>query len=105
MIGTHANNETILIAEGLATACSLNEHSDLFTVVALDAGNLKPVAEVWRKLRPKAQIVICGDNDASGIGQLKAKEAALSVGGTYLIPKTVGHDWNDVLTNGGSING
>ncbi len=105
VIGTHANNETILIAEGLATACSLNEHSDLFTVVALDAGNLPPVAQCWRQLRPNAKIVICGDNDLNEIGQTKAREAALACQGTYLIPETVGCDWNDVLTNGGALNG
>jgi putative DNA primase/helicase len=105
VVGTHANNETILIAEGLATACSLNEHSDLFTVVALDCGNLKPVAQVWRQLRPNAKIVVCGDNDLNEIGQTKAREAALACQGTYLIPEAVGCDWNDTLINGGSING
>ncbi len=105
VIGTHTDNNTILICEGWATGASLNEHSDLFAVVALDAGNLLPVAQCWRRLRPNAKIVICGDNDLSEIGQIKAREAALACQGTYLIPEAVGCDWNDILTDGGVLNG
>lgn len=105
VIGSHTDNNTILICEGWATGASLNEHSDLFTVVALDAGNLVPVAQCWRRLRPNAKIVVCGDNDLSEIGQIKAREAALACQGTYLIPEAVGCDWNDILTDGGVLNG
>ena len=38
-----------------------------------------------------------GDNDRSGVGQRVAREAALAIGGKYLIPETIGHDWNDVI--------
>ena len=36
-----------------------------------------------------------GDNDTSGVGQKAAKEAALAIGADFLIPSTVGYDWND----------
>ncbi len=88
----------ILICEGYATGASLHENQGHWVVVAMDAGNLEPVAREIKKLYPNNQIVICGDNDASGIGQLKAKAAAMAVFGTVLIPEQTGMDWNDVLT-------
>ena len=90
--------ELIQICEGMATGASLYESTGHFTVVALDAGNLEPVAIVIRKFYPDSQIVICGDNDLSGVGQKAAKAAALAVGGKYILPAIVGCDWNDVLS-------
>jgi putative DNA primase/helicase len=92
--------ETILICEGFATGATLYENTQNFVVVAMDAGNLEPVAIEIRKQHQDSQIIICGDNDASGIGQLKARSAALACGGAYKIPATVGADWNDVLNGG-----
>lgn len=90
--------DKILIAEGFATAASLHENSGYLTIVAFDAGNLKDVAIAVRALSPESEIIICGDNDASGVGRKKAIDAALATGGKYLIPETIGHDWNDSLT-------
>ena len=88
----------ILLCEGFATGASLYEDTGHMTVIAMDAGNLEPVAREIKKLYPTSQIVVCGDNDASGVGQLKAKAAAMAVFGTVLIPEQTGMDWNDVLT-------
>ncbi len=88
----------ILIAEGFATAASLFESTGLLTVVAFDAGNLKEVAINIRALYQNAEIVICGDNDLSGVGQKAAIEAAAAINGKYIIPATPGHDWNDSIT-------
>jgi len=68
--------------------------------VAFDAGNLLPVAMNIRELSPSTEIIICGDNDLSGIGQSKAKEAALAIGGKVLIPPVPGQDWNDLIAGG-----
>lgn len=92
-----AASDVIQVCEGWATGASLHEESGYFTVVALDAGNLEQVAIVIRNLYPKSRIIICGDNDASGTGQKAAKAAALAVGGKYILPAIVGHDWNDAL--------
>ena len=70
------------------------------TIVAFDAGNLLPVAKNIRELSPDSEIIICGDNDLSGVGQRKAKEAALAIGGKVLIPQIPGADWNDYLMEG-----
>jgi putative DNA primase/helicase len=92
--------DKILICEGFATGASLYEESGHFTVVAFDAGNLKEVAINIRALSPESEIIICGDNDESGIGEKKAIDAASTIGGKYLIPEIVGQDWNDVLSGG-----
>lgn len=89
--------DKILIAEGFATGASLFEYHGLQVYVAFDAGNLESVAEIVRAKRPEAEIIICGDNDESGIGQTKARAAALAIGGKYIIPPTHGHDWNDEI--------
>lgn len=98
VIGKLEATDPILIPEGWATGASLHEHTGHFVIVAMDAGNLEPVALAVRRLYPDREIVLCGDNDLSGVGQKAAKAAALAVGGKYILPATVGHDWNDALT-------
>lgn len=90
----------ILICEGFATGASLYEDTRQRVVIAFDAGNLLPVAKNIRELSPDSEIIIFGDNDLSGIGQAKAREAALAIGGKMLIPPIPGQDWNDYLTGG-----
>lgn len=93
-------SDRILICEGFATGASLHEDSGQRVVIAFDAGNLLPVAKNIRELSPDTEIIICGDNDLSRIGQTKAREAALSIGGKVLIPSVPGADWNDLLAGG-----
>jgi putative DNA primase/helicase len=95
--------ETILISEGFATACSLFEETGCLTVIAFDAGNLESVSKVVRRIYQDAEIIIAGDNDLLGIGQLKARVAALGINGKVLIPPTPGHDFNDFVNEGGVI--
>jgi putative DNA primase/helicase len=79
--------DVILIAEGYATAASCCEAMGLLTtVVAFDAGNLRPVAESIHAQYPAALIVICADNDwetaaakGENPGVAKAKAAARAV--------------------------
>lgn len=87
--------DVIVIAEGFATAASLHEVTGHAVVVALDAGNLKPVAETLARKYPEAQFIVAGDNDESGIGQTKARETAQSIGAAVVIPPTVS-DFNDL---------
>ena len=97
VIGKPDASDIIQICEGWATGASLHEATGHFTVIALDAGNLKPVAQVIRRLYPNHEIIICGDNDESEVGQEAARLAALACGGKYILPATIGHDWNDSL--------
>ena len=96
-LGKCKNNQPIIIAEGFATAASIYEATDYLTYVAFSAGNLKAVAQYVRSLHPTISIVIAGDNDLSGVGQKAAIDAALAVGGKYIIPPIVGTDWNDQI--------
>lgn len=99
VIGKHdAPHDKILICEGFATGASLRDDTGHFVICAMDANNLENVARVIRRLFNSASIVICGDNDASGVGQKAAKNAAIVCGGAYLMPPIEGMDWNDYLT-------
>ncbi|MCH9562110.1 TOPRIM and DUF927 domain-containing protein [Klebsiella pneumoniae] len=94
--------QSVLIAEGLATALSVHlMRPDALAVAAIDAGNLLPVAEVMRRKHPKAQIIIAADNDHHQNGEANtgweaAEKAALSVAGWVSLPPTdYKADWND----------
>ncbi|HCD7072482.1 TPA: toprim domain-containing protein [Klebsiella pneumoniae] len=93
--------ETVVIAEGLATTLSVNlMRPDALAVVAVDAGNLLPVAEVMRRRYPEARIIIAADNDIKpgepNTGKEAADKAAKAVSGWVALPPTVKKaDWND----------
>lgn len=98
--------QSVLIAEGLATALSVHlMRPDALTVAAIDAGNLIHVAGVMRRKYPQSQIIIAADNDhptaasetgANNIGKEAAEKAALSVAGWVSLPPTDSKaDWND----------
>ncbi|ASO99860.1 TPA: DUF927 domain-containing protein [Enterobacter hormaechei] len=93
--------QSVLIAEGLATALSVHQmRPDALTVAAIDAGNLLPVAEVMRRKHPDAQIIVAADNDhhddQPNTGKTAAEKAALSVAGWVSLPPTdYKADWND----------
>ena len=96
-IGAYQSGNPILIVEGFATGASLFESTGYLTVIAFSAGNLKQVAIDTRSTYSNSEIIVCGDNDASGGGQIAAREAALAISGKYIIPESVGCDFNDVL--------
>ena len=80
---------TIYVLEGFATGASVYDATGTYTVVAFDAGNLKPVASRLRHEYPAAHIIIAADNDAhteGNPGLTKAKEAAEAVKGSVLLP-------------------
>lgn len=54
----------ILIAEGYATAASLHEATGFPVAITFDAGNIKDVCEALKKRYPKANQLICADDDA-----------------------------------------
>jgi putative DNA primase/helicase len=89
-----APTKTIVIGEGYATVASAlqSERSDISGVFAIDAGNLLPVAVKIREQYPQSNIVIFGDNDKSGVGQKKSREASEKIKATLLIPHTLDED-------------
>ncbi len=76
----------IYIAEGYATAASIHEATGCAVVVAFNAGNLLEVAKTIRAKYPDIKLVICADDDLSGVGISKANEAAKQVGASVVMP-------------------
>lgn len=95
--------ETILICEGWATGASLHESTGHYVIVAMDAGNLKPVAEIARRQHLDGKIILCADHDPIGIE--KATIAAFACNGLYISPPKAGQDFNDFINDGGVVYG
>ncbi|MEQ1560687.1 MAG: toprim domain-containing protein [Methyloglobulus sp.] len=95
--------ETILVCEGFATGRSIHETTGHYVIVAMDAGNLEPVAKVIRGKHPNGKIIICADNDPIGIE--KATIAAFFCNGLFISPPNEGMDFNDYINAGGVVYG
>ncbi|EOA2135849.1 phage/plasmid primase, P4 family [Escherichia coli] len=100
--------QSVLIAEGLATALSVHlMRPDALTVAAIDAGNLIHVARVMRRKHQQSQIIIAADNDhqqdeQANTGKDAAEKAALSVAGWVALPPTdYKADWDDYRQQNG----
>ena len=103
VIGDLDASETILIAEGYATAATLHEVTGHAAVVAMDAGNLAAVAQAIRVLHPDKSIIMCADNDRHTTGNpglTKATAAAKSIKAALAVPEFAdgedGSDFNDL---------
>ena len=57
------DGDLLVIGEGLATMGAIHAALGCSVIVAFDAGNLKPVAQVMRKKYPEKRIVIAADGD------------------------------------------
>lgn len=106
----------IIIGEGLATTLTAHlMRPGALAVVALDAGNLLPVAETMRQRHPDAAIIIAGDNDWHEPGELDdngkpkvnsgkifADKAAEAINGWVSLPPTSHKaDWDDYRQQNG----
>jgi len=103
----------LLIGEGVATVLSCCMATGYAGLVAFDAGNLPPVAQMTRQTYPGREIIICGDNDCTdkdgkprseeaNTGVLCARKAAEAIGAKLAIcPAIRGHkaDFNDLFTD------
>ncbi len=103
--------DTVVIAEGYATAASIHRVSGCAVIVAFNAGNLAPVAKAIREKFLSARIIIAADDDYETDGNpglILARKAAAEVGGTIAIPPfdrdagETGTDWNDFAAVRGS---
>lgn len=92
-IGDPAVGETLLVAEGFATADSLNEATGYAVCIAFSAGNLKTITQMIASQYIGKKIVICADNDSSGVGMSKAKEC-----GVDIVLPTINGDFNDMMS-------
>jgi putative DNA primase/helicase len=81
--------DTLLLAEGYATAATLYASTGHATACAFNAGNLVHVARALRAKFPSLRIIVCADNDTQTVGNpglTKAWEAARAVGGCVAAP-------------------
>ncbi|MBF0632752.1 MAG: AAA family ATPase [Magnetococcales bacterium] len=93
--------EVICISEGFATAATIFDATRNMTVMAIDSGNLGPVAEAIRGKHPHHTITLIADDDmhmASNPGLTKATEAARAVGGNLAVP-SFGPNRPDVVSD------
>ncbi|MFP9469252.1 DUF927 domain-containing protein [Pectobacterium brasiliense] len=93
--------DTVIIAEGLATALSVHlMRPEALTIAAIDAGNMVPVAKAMRTQYAHAQIILAADNDIvagkPNAGKDWAEKAAREVNGWVTLPPTSEKaDWDD----------
>ncbi len=100
MVGTMDEPGVLYIAEGFATAATINEITNRPCVVAYSASNLVPVTGSMREKHGATQeIVIVADNDASGTGQKYADQASAKYGARVVMPPIDG-DANDYVAAG-----
>ena len=92
----------IYIAEGFATAATINEQTGHAVFIAYSANNIGNVTAIVKKLHPEKSIVIVADNDESHTGEKAAKEAAQHHGVRYVMPPEIG-DANDYVLAGGDL--
>lgn len=105
---TTANNvgtvevDTLLVAEGYATAATLHEATGYPVAVAFDAGNIAPVCLALRHSYPAARILIGADNDTEteaktghNTGVAAAHKAAACIGAMVCIPDGLAADESD----------
>ena len=105
LLGKNAEEaDAVIICEDYATGSSLRLATKLPVVIAFNAQNLKPVAEVWRAKLPETKIVIAGNDDHASdwnLGRTKAIEAARAVNGIPVFPEfedNAGNtDFNDMF--------
>ena len=79
----------IAIAEGYATAATMAQASGLWTLAALNAGNLGRAATAAREVWPRAEFVVVADDDwgtDGNPGLTKAAEAARMIGARVVVP-------------------
>jgi len=91
-------SDMVIIAEGFATAMTIHEATAQCVVVAFNAGNLKSVCDMVRS-QYKGRVIICADNDASGVGIEKANKCGVEV----IYSPIVGEDFNDMAKRAGIL--
>lgn len=98
--------QRVYVAEGFATGASIHQATGDAVLIAFNAGNLKPVAEAFRKKHPQVELVIAADDDRwteENTGLAKGREAARAVNGRIAVPSfldisTRPTDFNDLFT-------
>lgn len=107
-LGVEDKPDLICVAEGFATAATINEATGLPVAVAFTCGNLRAVVEGLRKKYRKTDFIICADNDHAtdnNSGLTHATEIAHSLGAALAVPEFLDlngkTDFNDLAIEQG----
>ena len=79
-----------VVCEGVATAHSIHEATNLTLAAAFSASNLMPVAQALKQKNPECTIIIAADDDhltEGNPGLTAARAAAMAVGGLVVMPQ------------------
>ncbi|MDE9445757.1 DUF5906 domain-containing protein [Xenorhabdus bovienii] len=101
--------DTIIIAEGYATALTVSQLHEGLVLAAIDEGNLFAVAGQVRERWPDVKIILAADNDwhekgelddkgkpKKNVGRIAAEKTAKAIGGWIALPPTEHKaDWDD----------
>lgn len=82
--------DTVVFAEGYATAATVHAATGYPAVVCFDAGNLLAVMRVWRRRLPNVACIVAADNDhetKGNPGVSKARRAAREIGARVAVPQ------------------
>jgi len=82
--------DSLLVAEGLATASTLYQATGRAVAVCFSCGNMAAVARALRFKFPQLKLILCADDDSrtpGNPGVTKAREAAREVGGYLAVPQ------------------
>ena len=105
MLGNLSEPGPIYIAEGFATAATIEAETGRPCVISYSASNLPKVTGSIRDMYGNTQeLVIVADNDESGTGQNYADQASAKHGARVILMPEKG-DANDYVQNGGDLKG
>ena len=91
-LGDPNTSDTLLIAEGFATADSLQQATKFPVCIAFTSGNLKNVTDMILKQYTDKRIIICADNDSHGVGLKEANKCGVEV-----VSPSIEGDFNDLM--------
>ncbi len=94
---TITGDDTIVVAEGWATAKSIQMATGYTVIVAFSSSGFMKIPPLLRKKYPQARIILAPDNDESQDAVKKATQAARKSGCEIIVPEVSdGSDFDDV---------
>lgn len=102
---SHDPSNPVVLCEGWATGATIHQATGLTVFCAMNAGNMRAVAETLLRDQSVAMVLICADNDwkhgAENPGEKAGLEAAAACGGQPILPRredlgAKGSDFNDM---------
>jgi len=98
------DTKKVYLCEGFATGATIHMATNQPVICAFTANNLKNVAGNIKRKWPQLFIIVAADNDKSGIGEEKGRQAADAVMGRLIIPRCEkGTDFNDLYIETGAL--